>query len=268
MNDHLQTATVDLANFLGKHLPVLSEDWWNQYVVTRLSPPQQRFLDENHFTQLEQLDFAALLRVLDQNWYELSKHTQAPREGRNWLKELQLIRNKWAHRSSQAIAPDELYRDLDTLGRFLKMLGAPNESVENVETEKMEVLKKMSSTRNSSEFKGSKARAYARPHKDHSQQPKLSSESLHTCERMVKSLVYLEEQGFTQQQLSSVHHKHLKGEQETFAASLAYFSDHKNLQKRNTDYAERLIFIANKHKKNDSDFPDLINQALNQWPLA
>lgn len=271
MNNHLQTTTVDLANFLNKHLPTLSENWWSQYVVQRLSPPQQRYLEESRFTQLEQLDFAALLRVLDQNWYELSKHTQSPREGRNWLKELQLVRNKWAHRSSQDIASDEVYRDLDTLGRFLKMLGAPSTSIERVEAEKSKVLTKMISPGSTSELKDSRAPASVMPSRAHSQQSKLaagSTGSLHICERMVESLIYLEKQGFTQQQLSCLHHKSLKGEQETFAASLAYYSDNKNLRKRNTNFADRLIFIANEHKQNDAEFPDLINQALTNWPLA
>jgi ATP-dependent helicase HepA len=33
---------------------------------------------------LAQLDFAALLRVLDQNWHELSCRFSLPREGGNW----------------------------------------------------------------------------------------------------------------------------------------------------------------------------------------
>jgi hypothetical protein len=37
---------------------------------------------------LRQLDFAALLRVLDQNWYELTNALRLPREGRTWGKEL------------------------------------------------------------------------------------------------------------------------------------------------------------------------------------
>jgi Swt1-like HEPN len=45
---------------------------------------------------------AALLRVLDQNWFELSNMLRLPREGRTWVKELQTVRNKWAHISSES----------------------------------------------------------------------------------------------------------------------------------------------------------------------
>lgn len=39
--------------------------------------------------------------MLDQNWYELSARLSLPREGRNWVKELQSARNTWAHLSAQ-----------------------------------------------------------------------------------------------------------------------------------------------------------------------
>lgn len=64
--------------------------------MDRLSFQQQRTVEERGVASLRQLDFAALLRILDQNWYELSNILNLPREGRNWVKELQTVRNKWA----------------------------------------------------------------------------------------------------------------------------------------------------------------------------
>src|SRR5947209_396125 len=118
MHDVIVSSTPELARFLAAKLPALSTDWWQKHVVQRLSFQQQRMVQERGIRGLQQLDFAALLRVLDQNWYELSNSAALPREGRNWLKELQLVRNKWAHRSGEAIPPGEVYRDADTLGRF------------------------------------------------------------------------------------------------------------------------------------------------------
>lgn len=81
MNELIRIATAELARFLASKLPILSPDWWQQYVVDRLSFQQQRMVQERGFQTLQQLDFAALLRVLDQSCYELSQANGLPREG-------------------------------------------------------------------------------------------------------------------------------------------------------------------------------------------
>ena len=145
MNRLIQITTVELAKFLSAHLPVFGADWWKEHVEDRLSFQQQRIVREHELTTLEQLDFAALLRIIDQNWYELSQTLKLPREGRTWVKELQTVRNRWAHLSSEDIAPSEIYRDADTLGRFLDMLGAAPESIAAVEAAKTDSLSSMAS---------------------------------------------------------------------------------------------------------------------------
>ena len=145
MNRLIQITTVELAKFLSAHLPVFGADWWKEHVEDRLSFQQQRVVREHELTKLEQLDFAALLRIIDQNWYELSQTLKLPREGRTWVKELQTVRNRWAHLSSEDIAPSEIYRDADTLGRFLDMLGAAPESIAAVEAAKTDSLSSMAS---------------------------------------------------------------------------------------------------------------------------
>lgn len=143
MHELMRIATVDLARFLNASLPSVSEDWWQQHVLERLSFQQQRTVQERGYSRLEQLDFAALLRVLDQNWYELSNALALPWEGRNWVKELQTVRNKWAHMSSQAVPPSETYRDADTLGRLLEMIDASPASLNAVQSIKNATLLEM-----------------------------------------------------------------------------------------------------------------------------
>ena len=147
MTKLIQPATIELADFLSTHLPSLSEDWWKKHVECRLSFHQQRRVRERGLTKLKQLDFAALLRVLDQNWYELSQMLNLPREGRTWVKELQTVRNKWAHLSAQSIEASDVYRDADTLGRLFNMMGAAPESVAAVEAEKADTLATMAAAR-------------------------------------------------------------------------------------------------------------------------
>lgn len=140
MNELMRLATVEIARFLEAKLPSISPEWWEKNVLDRLSFQQQRTARERNFRTLHQFDFAGLLRVLDQNWYELSGSENLPREARNWLKELQTVRNKWAHLSAEAMPASELYRDADTLGRLLEMIGAERTSIDAVETAKANAL--------------------------------------------------------------------------------------------------------------------------------
>ncbi len=140
MNDLLKAATAELERFLSESLPKISAEWWTKHVIDRLSFQQQRLAQERHFTALRDLDFAALLRVLDQNWFELSNSRSLPKEGRNWVKELQTVRNKWAHLSSHDVSSSEVYRDADTLGRMLAMIGASAAALETIEAFKAKAV--------------------------------------------------------------------------------------------------------------------------------
>ena len=143
MNNLVRISTTELVRFLSKHLPAISDEWWEKHVVDRLSFQQQRMVQERNYRKLEQLDLAALLRVLDQNWFELSGSLRLPREGRHWVKELQTVRNKWAHASIAETPASENFRDADTLGRLLKMLDAEEASLETVENAKSVALAAM-----------------------------------------------------------------------------------------------------------------------------
>ncbi|RJF74407.1 helicase, partial [Deinococcus cavernae] len=84
--------------------------------------------DDQGLTRLQQLDFAALLRVLDQNWYDLSGIFPLDRDVRTLVKELQAVRNRWAHLSTEELPSSEVYRDADTLKRFLDVIAPDSEA--------------------------------------------------------------------------------------------------------------------------------------------
>jgi len=143
MHDLIKSATPELARYLGEKLPAISSDWWQKHVIARLSFQQQRVAQERGHSSLQQLDFAALLRIFDQNWYELSNALNLPREGRTWIKELQTVRNKWAHLSAEALPPSETYRDADTLGRLLQFIGATPAALDAVAASKAAAVSAM-----------------------------------------------------------------------------------------------------------------------------
>lgn len=91
---------------------------------------------------------------------------------------------------------------------------------------------------------------------------------MHICEQVVNRAKYLEEKGLTQKQLTSLHHRSLDGGEESFSSLLKYFSVNKNLQKKNTNLANRIIFVADQYKLKKGAFSQLIDQALEKWPLS
>ena len=143
MHDLIRVATWEVAAFLSAHLPTLGPEWWTTHVEEQLSYTQRQRVRERRLTKLEQLDFATLLRIVDRNWFELAQTANLPREGRDWARELQNVRNRWAHASTEQEAVEDTYRDADTLARCLGMLGAGTESIAAVETVKSAALRAM-----------------------------------------------------------------------------------------------------------------------------
>lgn len=142
LNNLIQKVTVSLADYLEKVLPSLFEDWWNQAVVNNLSFQQRRRMEQRGLSSLGALDLAALLRVLDQNWYQISNKLGLTAEARHFVKEMQTIRNRWAHATTEGFPLDDMYRDLDTLQRFATVIGADDTLVQEVRSSKTALLAK------------------------------------------------------------------------------------------------------------------------------
>lgn len=98
-----------LTQMLAKSLPLFASDWWQTFVIDKLTYQQQQFAREHQYHAIGQLDLAALLRVTDQNWYDLSQHYQIPATARNWLKEAQTLRNRWPHAPAEGMPDDMIY---------------------------------------------------------------------------------------------------------------------------------------------------------------
>lgn len=140
MNELLNASVVTFCVWLEAKLPALGQKWWQDSVINRLTFQQQRLAEDRRIKSLRDLDLAAVLRVLDQNWHELAAIKPLPREARNWVKELQSVRNRWAHAPSEGLSLQDTYRDADTLGRLLECLGADSEILAKVSKFKEQTL--------------------------------------------------------------------------------------------------------------------------------
>jgi superfamily II DNA or RNA helicase len=128
----LQMSTRHLCEWLSNSLPKLDQNWWTTLVLSNLSFQQRQRVEQSGVTTLSQLDLAALLRVLDRNWYEVSSKFNLTNQDRNYVKEMQTVRNRWAHMDAHGVDSDDVYRDVDTLQRFFQALSAPSSTIDAV----------------------------------------------------------------------------------------------------------------------------------------
>jgi superfamily II DNA or RNA helicase len=130
--DILNDVATRLRDFLARSLASIRSDWWNALVVANLTEQQQRILKSRRSTTLDGLDLAALLRVFNYNFDDISQRDNPPRDLRTWLKEMQGIRNKYAHPSGETLSVDDQWRDLDTIQRFSAAIGAQKELLDTI----------------------------------------------------------------------------------------------------------------------------------------
>lgn len=140
MHGELDELGKAVRDFLYAVLPSINQKWWDNCVLGYLTFQQRRVVNEKGLTSLTDLDLAGLLRVLDQNWHDIKASRTLPFEARNWLKEAQSIRNRWAHLPPGGLNPEDRYRDLDTVWRLMTVIGADDSSIARVRTARDEVF--------------------------------------------------------------------------------------------------------------------------------
>jgi len=136
----LQESVQYLCHFLDKFLPKLYDNWWKDSVLNILSSYQRQAIERKGVATLAELDLSVLLRIFDANWYRISEELNLPREGRHYVKEMKTIRNKWAHKSTEEFLSDDMYRDIDTLQRFAKLINADEEFIRELNDEKKSLM--------------------------------------------------------------------------------------------------------------------------------
>ncbi|HEY9479509.1 MAG TPA: Swt1 family HEPN domain-containing protein, partial [Gemmatimonadaceae bacterium] len=95
--------------------------------------------DDKHLAKLRpgEWDAAPQLKLMWEGWNEVFRKTLGPAE-RSFVNELRDVRNRWAHQKN--FSSDDAYRALDTAGRLLAAVSAPqSDDVEKLKTELLRV---------------------------------------------------------------------------------------------------------------------------------
>lgn len=121
-----------LAPYIARELQIeYKEDWWQKGVWNVLHDDQKRDLPSHgEWAELvDSLDIANCLRLIDVLWNSIFRKKLSI-DHRTWAKELQGVRNKWAHAGSQDFDDSYTWRALDTMSRLCEQIDA--ESTENI----------------------------------------------------------------------------------------------------------------------------------------
>ena len=147
IRDYLDDPVLDLlVRFLEIMLSKISPgDWWKKSVVANLTTLQWEEVRRENISNLDGLDLAALLLILDKNWDKIwreisSQNSFTPEEGVGFVKEMQSVRFRWTHKRRASYPMDVVYRDLDTTQRFLKLINAKQDLIDELQKVKKGVL--------------------------------------------------------------------------------------------------------------------------------
>ena len=123
MNSFLHSAAAVLSDWLSEKLPLTGDTWWDECVTYNLSYNQREIAQKNGYTQLNDFDLAALLRIADKSWYTLCGVVYLPPKDRECIRSLIGVRNNWAHCSVDLPSKDIILSDIDTLSSFFIQFG-------------------------------------------------------------------------------------------------------------------------------------------------
>jgi len=118
--------------------PFVEREFRNSYKGRSLIEATRCLGDDRLLAEktISEFDAAALLKLMWDAWNDVFRRTLGLAE-RSLVSELREMRNKWAHQ--QAFSSDDAYRSLDSAGRLLTAVSAPQ--ADEIEKMKMELLR-------------------------------------------------------------------------------------------------------------------------------
>lgn len=105
--------------WLNDILPQIADNWWNDLVLENLSFLQNRAIEDKNIETLSGLDLAALLKIVDRNWFAINDLCFLNNKNRYLIKEMQKVRNDWAHISLEDVSKDKFIKDSNLIKDLL-----------------------------------------------------------------------------------------------------------------------------------------------------
>jgi predicted AAA+ superfamily ATPase len=126
----LELLKIGLSPFVERELKAQHAQLWLEEVKAAVGPAQESLF---HDGTEPPWDAASLLTVMWNQWQIVFRKILGQAE-RTLVSELREVRNRWAHQAP--FSTDDAYRSLDTVGRLLTAISAPQaEEIEKMKTE-------------------------------------------------------------------------------------------------------------------------------------
>lgn len=139
INEYEYRLNRQLVKWLEKKLPKIADDWWNELVVDNLSPFQREAVQQKGIHNLDGLDLASVLRVVDRNWYLITNKYFINNRERTHIREMVEVRNRWAHITPQDITRKTVCEDLNTIILTMQGFDAGMQDTKDIERFQMDV---------------------------------------------------------------------------------------------------------------------------------
>ena len=139
MNEFEYQLADRISGWLGKKLPKLTDNWWDDLVFQNLSTLQREQVTSKNIRELEGLDLAALLRIFDRNWYVITSSFFVNSRERRYIREMMEVRNSWAHITASDISKEKVVHDVDVIIELMGAFDAKSSEIRPMEAFKMDV---------------------------------------------------------------------------------------------------------------------------------
>lgn len=133
MNEYMFRLNQQIGGWLEKKLPKITDDWWQDLVFNNLSPLQREAVLRNDIHEIKGLDLAALLRVLDRNWFVITSTFFINNKDRGNIRTMQEIRNTWAHITSNDISKARVIDDVNVIIALMQAFDASMKDTRDME---------------------------------------------------------------------------------------------------------------------------------------
>lgn len=124
MNEYMFQLNGKLGTWLGKKLPKITDNWWQELVLNNLSTLQREKVEQNGIYDISGLDLSSLLRVFDRNWFCITSAFFVNSKERAYIRQMQQIRNDWAHITPQDITKKKVLEDMDVIVNLMQAVDA------------------------------------------------------------------------------------------------------------------------------------------------
>ena len=121
MDEYMFRLNAKIDGWLSKKLPQITDDWWQELVLNNLSQMQKDTMISRGITNISGLDLAALLRIVDRNWFIITSSFFINNKERANIKNMMEVRNTWAHIAPTDISKKRVIEDVETIMALMRV---------------------------------------------------------------------------------------------------------------------------------------------------